>query len=60
MVLVALFQEKFLNMLRSVTLLSLIDHMNLIPSVKIKLVADKFLANVIQGKKLYFFFVNKT
>jgi hypothetical protein len=42
-------------MLRSAALLSPIAYMNFIPSVEIRLVADKFLADVRQGKKSYFF-----
>jgi hypothetical protein len=46
MVFVALSQGKLLNMLRSAALLSPTAHMNLIPSVEIRLVADKLLADV--------------
>jgi lysosomal acid lipase/cholesteryl ester hydrolase len=59
MVFVALSQGKLLNMLRSAALLSPIAYMNLIPSVEIRLAADKFLADVRQGKS-HTFFVNKT
>jgi hypothetical protein len=55
MTFVALSQGKLLNKLRSAVLLSPIAHMNLIPLVKIRLAADKFLADVRRGKKSYFF-----
>jgi hypothetical protein len=55
MTFVALSQGKLLNKLRSAVLLSPIAHMNLIPLVKIRLAANKFLADVRQGKKSYFF-----
>jgi hypothetical protein len=55
MAFVALSQGKLLNMLRSTALFGSITHMNLIPSVEIRLVADKFLADARQGKKSYFF-----
>ncbi|MCH94377.1 triacylglycerol lipase 2-like [Trifolium medium] len=46
--LIALSQGKLLNMLRSAALLGPIAHMNLIPAMPIRLLADNFLAEVRQ------------
>lgn len=52
MAFVALSQGKLLNMLRSAALLSPIAHLNMITSELTKLIAELFLANVSDMKKI--------
>ncbi|KAK2388483.1 triacylglycerol lipase [Trifolium repens] len=56
MAFVALSQGKLLNMLRSTALFGSITHMNLIPFVEIRLVADKIY--VVYRLCIYEFFSN--
>lgn len=52
MAFVALSQGEFLNMLRSAALLSPIAHLNMISSELTKVIAELFLANVSDIKKI--------
>jgi hypothetical protein len=54
MAFVALSQGKLLNMLRSTALFGSITHMNLIPFVEIRLVADKIYVHCFEVQCLFF------